>query len=118
MSGTQRNASSGDVAVEPTPLELIRKRESELTGRVLSAKREADVIVAEARKQASETIASATTEASLAAKEHAARLLDEAREEAARVVSEAEAEAAALGETMTSRRGKAVAHVLDSVVGR
>lgn len=117
MSDSEHGSASTQAPVESTPLELIREREAELSGRVLSAKREADEIVAEARKQASEIIATASAEASAAAKQHAARLLDEAREEAAGVVRDAEGEAAALTDTMSSRRQKAVARVMDAVVG-
>ena len=45
-----------------SPLELIREKEMEISGRVLQSKREADEIVAEARRRAAERIAAAETE--------------------------------------------------------
>jgi regulator of protease activity HflC (stomatin/prohibitin superfamily) len=52
-----------------SPLFLIREKELEISGHVLSAKKKAEQIVADARKKASETLSQAETEGERAARE-------------------------------------------------
>lgn len=102
---------------EATPLELIRKKESELSGRVLGAKREADEIVADARRQAVEIIDTATQESTSAARERAQALAAEAETKAAAMLTDADAEAISLADSIKSRLPAAVDHVVKAVIG-
>lgn len=102
---------------DATPLELIRKKEAELSGRVLGAKREADEIVADARRQASEIIESATEESVAAAREKAQALAADAETKASAMLVDAEAEARELSDSIQSRLPAAVDHVVKAVIG-
>ena len=102
---------------DATPLELIRKKEAELTGRVLGAKREADEIVADARRQAAEIIESATEESSAAAREKAQFLAAEAETKASAMLVDAETEARELSSSIQSRLPAAAEHVVKAVIG-
>ena len=79
-----------------SPLHLIREKELEISGRVLSAKREADEIVTAARKKAAEVVSTAEAEGGAGAA---------SREKAIREEAVAEATAPERGGT---RRGRQV----------
>lgn len=114
--GTVGAVAAGGEA-DATPLELIRKKEAELSGRVMGAKREADEIVADARRQASEIIESATEESAAAAREKAQLLAAEAESKASAMMTDAEAEARELSDSIRSRIPVAVDHVVKAVIG-
>ena len=98
-----------------SPLHQIREKELEISGRVLSAKRHADEIVAEARKRAAELVSKAEEEggAGAAGKEKAIRVDAEAQAETLRAAAAVEAEA--LGARIDSNRDEAVQVVLGVV---
>lgn len=98
-----------------SPLHLIREKELEISGRVLTAKRQADEIVTEARKRAADLVAKAEEEGGVGAadKETAIRL--EAEAEAERLRADAKAEAATLSARIDSHRDEAVRLVLGVV---
>lgn len=100
-----------------TPLELIRKKESELSGRVFAAKREADEIVADARRQAVAIVEAATAESVEAARERAQVKADEAESQAKAMMGEADHDASALVEAIQTRIESAVDFVTKSIVG-
>lgn len=100
-----------------TPLELIREKEAELSGRVLSAKREADEIVSDARKQAAAIIEQATEESVAAAKDRQREVLERTEAEAKALLAQAESEAAELSQTIEPRIQSAVDFVLNAVIG-
>ena len=68
-----------------SPLHLIREKELEISGRVLSAKREADEIVATARKKAAEVVSTAEAEGGAGAADREKAIRDEATREADRL---------------------------------
>jgi len=98
-----------------SPLHQIREKELEISGRVLSAKREADEVVAAARKKAAELLAKAESEGGAGAEASEQAIKDEAEREASRLRDEAAQEARVLNEQVESRRGDAVRVVLDEV---
>jgi len=98
-----------------TPLHLIREKELEISGRVLSAKREADEIVAGARKQAAEIVHAAEAEGGSSAAVIEREIQEKADTEAASVRSVAEKDAAELKAQIDGRRPDAVRVVLDAV---
>ncbi|HET6351329.1 MAG TPA: V-type ATPase subunit subunit G family protein [Coriobacteriia bacterium] len=98
-----------------SPLHLIREKEMEISGRVLSAKREADEIVSNARREASGIMSSAQDQASEEAGRRDAAVKVEIEKQMAQVRANAEAEAAALEEAIDTRRGPAVAYIVDAV---
>jgi len=98
-----------------SPLHLIREKEMEISGRVLSAKREADEIVSDARRAAATIMSSAHDQASEEAGRRDAAVKSEIEKQMAQVRADAEAEAAALEESIDTRRGPAVAFVVDAV---
>jgi vacuolar-type H+-ATPase subunit H len=99
-----------------SPLHLIREKEMEISGRVLTAKREADEIVANARKEAASMVAAAQDEAAAKAGERDAAVKVDMERKSAEIRAESEREAAALEETIKARRDEAVRHVMDSVI--
>lgn len=98
-----------------SPLHLIREKEMEISGRVLAAKRNADEIVSDARREAASIIASAHDQASEEVSRRDAAVKVDMEKEMAQVRADAEAEAAALEGSIDSRRGPAVAYVVDAV---
>jgi len=104
------------VAVESnSPLHLIREKELEISGRVLSAKRSADEIVANARKKAAEVVSTAESEGGAGAADEEKAILAEAQKEADRLRDAAHIEAAAIKEQVEARRDEATRLVLDAV---
>jgi vacuolar-type H+-ATPase subunit H len=98
-----------------SPLHLIREKELEISGRVLSAKREADEIVATARKKAAEVVSTAEAEGGAGAAGREKVILEEANSEADRLREVAQAEARTLREQVEARREEATRLVLDAV---
>ena len=98
-----------------SPLHLIREKELEISGRVLSAKREADEIVATARKKAAEVVSTAEAEGGAGAAIREKVIRDEAESEATRLKEAAHIEAGKLKEQVETRRDEATRLVLDAV---
>jgi len=98
-----------------SPLHLIREKEIEISGRVLSAKRESDEIVGDARKKAAEIISTAENEGSEGGQGRRAEIEAEAQAEAEKVTAEAHGEVSELEAKIASQRGQAVELVLDAV---
>jgi vacuolar-type H+-ATPase subunit H len=98
-----------------SPLHLIREKELEISGRVLSAKRSADEIVSNARKKAAEVISTAESEGGAGAASQEQAIRAEAQQEAARLKDTAHAEAAVIKEQVEARRDDATRLVLDAV---
>jgi vacuolar-type H+-ATPase subunit H len=98
-----------------SPLHLIREKELEISGRVLSAKREADEIVTSARKKAAEVVSTAEAEGGAGAADREKVIRDEAVAEAARLRKAAHDEANVLKEQVEARRDQATRLVLDAV---
>ena len=100
---------------ENSPLHLIREKEMEISGRVLSAKKEAEDIVSEARRKASTIVSGAEQEGfALAAKQEESVEADVERD-IAEIKVTAESEAKALAETIAAREDKAVEFVMGSI---
>lgn len=100
---------------ENSPLHLIREKEMEISGRVLSAKKEAEDIVSEARRKAATIVSKAEQEGSdLAAKQEETVEADVERE-IGEIKSAAERDAETLTETIAARESKAVEFVMGSI---
>lgn len=98
-----------------SPLQLIRERELEISGRMLSAKREADEIVANARKKAAEIVAAAEAEGGAGARDREQAIIKAAEAEAAELRQRAEVEAKSIANAIDARTGAAVKIVIDAV---
>ena len=98
-----------------SPLQLIREKELEISGKVLAAKRQADEIVTEARKKAAELVSTAEEEGGAGAADQDAAIRAEAEKQATALHVEAKAEAGKLQAQVDSRREDAVRLVLDAV---
>jgi vacuolar-type H+-ATPase subunit H len=98
-----------------SPLHQIREKELEISGRVLTAKRQADEIIAAARKKAAEVMAAAEREGGAGAEETELAIKAEATVEAQRLRDAAAEEARALNEQVEARRTQAVRMVMDEV---
>lgn len=98
-----------------SPLHQIREKELEISGRVLSAKRQADEVVAAARKKAAELLAKAENEGGVGAEASERAIKDESQRETSRLRDGAAQEARVLNEQVEARRGDAVRVVLDEV---
>lgn len=98
-----------------SPLQLIRERELEISGRMLSAKREADEIVAVARKRAAELVAAAEAEGGAGARDREEAIVKSAEAEAAELKERAKAEASAISEAAGARREAAARVVVEAV---
>ncbi|HEY5540533.1 MAG TPA: V-type ATPase subunit subunit G family protein [Coriobacteriia bacterium] len=98
-----------------TPLHLIREKELEISGQVLSAKRQADEIITEARKKAAEVVSIAEAEGGAGAADRDAAISAKADEDAAKLRSDAQAEADRIKAQVDTRRDEAVRLVLDAV---
>jgi vacuolar-type H+-ATPase subunit H len=100
--------------VPDSPLYLIREKELEISGSVLSAKKKAEQIVADARKKASETSV-AEAEGTRAAREVEAQMIAEAEKEAASILANVGSEVAAVETQAKARCAKAVEVVVEAV---
>jgi len=98
-----------------SPLHLIREKELEISGRVLTAKRQADEIVVEARKKAAEVVSKAEQEGGAGAAEKEAEIRAKAEADADKLRSDAQAEADRIKAEVDARRDDAVRLVLDAV---
>lgn len=98
-----------------SPLQLIREKELEISGRMLSAKRNADEIVADARKRAAEIVARAEAESGGGAKVSSERIAADAAEKARALREDAEQQAKVLHEAMDAKFDQAVQLVVDAV---
>lgn len=98
-----------------SPLQMIREKELEISGRMLSAKRNADEVVANARKQAAEIVARAEAESGGGAKANSERIAADAAEEARSLREDAERQAETLREAIGARIDQAVDLVVDAV---
>lgn len=98
-----------------TPLQLIREKELEISGRVLAAKRQADEVVSKARKEAAEIVGSAELASGETATAREKAIMQQAESEAAAVRTAAEAEAAELRARIDDKRPEAVRLVLDAI---
>lgn len=79
-----------------SPLHLIREKEMEISGRVLAAKKQAEVIVAEARRTAVTLAQESEAEGARIASEREREVRDEIEREVIRIAAEAEREIADL----------------------
>lgn len=98
-----------------SPLQLIREKELEISGRILAAKREADAIVADARKKAAEIVGAAETQAGSGAKSSAESIIGKATEQAAQLRAQAQTEAAEITARVEKNTGAAARLVVDAV---
>ena len=98
-----------------SPLHRIREKELEFSGRVLSAKREADEALATARKKAAEIAAAAEAEGGSGAADREREILADAEAEAKLLREAAAVEAHTLSEQIETRRDEAVRLVLEAV---
>lgn len=98
-----------------SPLQLIRERELEISGRMLSAKRDADEIVATARKKAAEIVAAAEAQGGAGARDREQAIIKSAEAEAAELKQRALAEAQEITASVESRTDAAVRLVIDAV---
>lgn len=99
-----------------SPLHLIREKEMEISGRVLSAKREADQIVADARHHAAAMMTAAEGEAAEQAQSRDSEVQAEVETQITSVKADAESEAATLQGTIDTRRRQAVDYVIEAVI--
>jgi vacuolar-type H+-ATPase subunit H len=98
-----------------SPLYLIREKELEISGHVLSAKKKAEQIVGDARKKAAETLSQAEAEGERAAREVEKRMITAAEKEAAGILANVESEVAAVEAQSSAHRAKAVEVVVKAV---
>jgi vacuolar-type H+-ATPase subunit H len=98
-----------------SPLYLIREKELEISGRVLSVKKKAEQVVSDARKKAAETLAGGESEGETAAREVEKVMIAEAEQEAAKILSNVDAEVAEVQAKAESRRAKAAKMVVEAV---
>lgn len=98
-----------------SPLQLIRERELEISGRMLTAKREADELVAAARKKAAELVAAAEAEGGSGAREREKAIVAEAEKTAAELKLQAQTEAEQITAAIKSRMDAAAQLVVDAV---
>lgn len=98
-----------------SPLHLIREKEMEITGRVLTAKREAEEIVAAARKKAVETVRHAEEESERLAAEHQKTVLAEVEREIELIGESADKDIEALKRQAAERSAQAAKFVAGTV---
>lgn len=98
-----------------SPLQLIRERELEISGRMLSAKREADDIIAAARKKAAELVTAAEAEGGAGARDREQAIVKAAEAEAAELRQRAQVEAKEIAAAIDKRKESAVKMVIDAV---
>ena len=100
---------------ENSPLHQIREKELEISGRVLSAKRQADEVISSARKKAAELMAIAEAEGGAGAAHSEQAIQAEAELEASRLRETADQEARVFIEQVESRRDAAVRMIIEEV---
>lgn len=98
-----------------SPLHLIREKEMEITGRVLTAKREAEDIVTAARKKAVETVRKAEDEGEKLAADQQKAVLAEVDKEIELLGQNADAEIGVLKHQASDRTDKAVKFVVETI---
>jgi vacuolar-type H+-ATPase subunit H len=98
-----------------SPLYLIREKELEISGRVLSVKKKAEQVVADARKKAAETLSGGEAEGESAAREVEKAMIAEAEQEAAGILANVDVEVAEVEAKAESRRAKAAKMVVEAV---
>ncbi|TLM97452.1 MAG: hypothetical protein FDZ75_04475, partial [Actinobacteria bacterium] len=98
-----------------SPLQLIREKELEISGRLLAAKRQADEIISDARKRASEIVANAEAQGGTGAKASADSIISKAQGEADQLRQAANVEAAEVAERVEKNTGAAARLVVDAV---
>jgi vacuolar-type H+-ATPase subunit H len=98
-----------------SPLYLIREKELEISGRVLSIRKKAEQVVADARKKAAETLAGGESEGESAAREVEQSMIAEAEQEAAKILANVDSEVAEVEAKAKQRRAKAVEVVVAAV---
>jgi len=98
-----------------SPLYLIREKELEISGRVLSIRKKAEQVVADARKKAAETLAGGESEGESAAREVEQSMIAEAEQEAAKILANVDSEVAEVEAKAKQRRAKAVGVVVAAV---
>jgi vacuolar-type H+-ATPase subunit H len=98
-----------------SPLFQIREKEMEISGRILSAKLQAETIVSEARRRALDLVKDAQGEADQLAKEHGAKVLADAEATIAGVKSEGKAEVEKMEQELAARRDAAAEYVVKLV---
>lgn len=98
-----------------SPLQMIREKELEISGRMLAAKRSADSVVADARKRAAEIVARAEAEGGSGAQDRAQVIETRAQEQAVQLRESAKSEAASIRDGVSARRQDAVDLVLKVV---
>jgi vacuolar-type H+-ATPase subunit H len=98
-----------------SPLYLIREKELEISGRVLSIRKKAEQVVADARKKAVETLAGGESEGESAAREVEQSMIAEAEQEAAKILANVDSEVAEVEAKAKQRRAKAVEVVVAAV---
>lgn len=98
-----------------SPLQLIREKELEISGRMLTAKRSADTVVADARRRAAEVVAKAESEGGAGAQDRVKAIEARAVAQASELAAAAEAEVQSINERIDSHRDDAVRLVLDVV---
>lgn len=98
-----------------SPLYQIREKELEISGRVLSAKKKAEQIVADSRKKASEMHAAAESEGEKQAHAVEERMMRDAEDEAARILANVDKEVADVHARTAERGAQAVKVVVEAV---
>jgi V/A-type H+-transporting ATPase subunit G/H len=98
-----------------TPLQLIREKELEISGRLLAAKRDADQRIADARRKAAEVVAAAESEGGAGARDRVDAILSEARERASELQAKAKEDAAVIRSEIETRKSAAVDLVVEAV---
>lgn len=98
-----------------SPLHRIREKELEFSGRVLSAKRQADETISSARKKAAEIAAAAEAEGGSGAADREREIRADAEGQARLLLEAAAVEARELSERIEARQDEAVRLVLDAV---
>jgi len=98
-----------------TPLQLIREKELEISGRVLGAKRQSDEIISQARKEAGEIVAGAEAASAEVAGGREKAIMQKAETEADAVRVAAEAEAKELRSRIDEKRSEGVRLVLEAI---
>lgn len=98
-----------------SPLHMIRQKEVELSGKLLSVRKEAEDIVAKARHDAAEIVRAAQEEGEAQARERESEMLAEGEREAALVRETAEAEIAELRTRIDKTKSEAVRFVMEGV---
>jgi vacuolar-type H+-ATPase subunit H len=98
-----------------SPLFMIREKELEISGRVLSAKKKVEQIVADARKKSSETLAQAGADGEKEARAVETRLIRDAEDEAAQILANVDSEVADVRARTADRGARAVEVIVEAV---